>query len=130
MPSPKTVSSTSTSGRWPEHAALFLICWQLIERYKLENQRFAITRRAEQCVPENAVKPVQGEKVVIVVDGLDEVDLDAQRGDDSMSVRPGSAQGVYFLLTSRRYVEKLGGASSSIPVGKVKLEDFAESGGH
>jgi len=35
-------------------------------------------------VPE-AVKPGQfkGGKVVIVVDGLDEVDLDAQRGDDS-----------------------------------------------
>jgi len=58
------------------------ISGQLIERYKLEKPAVLPPRDAEQCVPENAVKQASSKgKRVIVVDGLDEVDLDAQRGD-------------------------------------------------
>jgi hypothetical protein len=121
-------------GEGQNTATLFLenLCWQLIERYNLEkpsslpqnatqNNAYLRTLLSEASRKEG--------KIVIVVDALDEVDLDAQSGYDSnaLFLPKDLPKGVYFLLTSRRDVEKLEGRLLFNTFWEsIKLEDFAE----
>jgi AAA domain len=116
-------------------ASLFLenICWQLIECYELQKPSALPSDATQQnAFLKKLLRDAsqKTDKIVIVVDALDEVDLGVQ-GDSSSNVLylpQNLPKGVYFFLTLRRDVEALKHRLVfDTPQESIKLEDFAES---
>ncbi|MDZ8260603.1 ATP-binding protein [Nostoc sp. ChiQUE01b] len=116
-------------------ASLFLenICWQLIECYELDKpsalppdatQQNAFLKKLLRDASQKT------DKLVIVVDALDEVDLGAQSDYSSnvLYLPQNLPKGVYFFLTLRRDVEALKHRLVFDTYQEsIKLEDFADS---
>ncbi len=91
-------------------AAQFLesVCKQLIDRFNLPYLSLSseVTQDGKflaQLLDEVSSKLREGEKLVIAIDALDEVDLSSQNnGTNILYLPPFLPQGVYFLLTRRR----------------------------
>jgi hypothetical protein len=91
-------------------AADFLesVCQQLINRYNLPYPSLPLNATQDGKFLEGLLNEVssrlgEGEKLVIAIDALDEVDLARQKdGSNILYLPPYLPQGVYFLLTRRR----------------------------
>jgi hypothetical protein len=83
-------------------------CRQLIERYNLPYPSLPAEATRDggflaQLLNEISPKLGEGEKLVLVIDALDEVDLASQDASANILYLPASLpKGVYFLLTRRR----------------------------
>lgn len=96
----------------PNRAEQFLesVCRQLIERYQLPYASLPSNAKQDgeflsQLLDEVA-KQRNGEKIIIAVDALDEVDINSYRDAANILYLPAHLpDGVYFILTRRRDVE-------------------------
>lgn len=82
------------------------VCTQLIARYKLPYPTLPkdSTRDGEflgQLLDEVSTQLGEGERLIIAIDALDEVDLTSQRDANILYLPPHLPNGVYFLLTLR-----------------------------
>lgn len=124
-------------GNGQNTAAEFIesICLQLIERYSLDNYSSLPPNATQNNVflqkllSEASQKIGCDEKIVIVVDALDEVDLTPQSSSSNVLYLPQALpKGVYFFLTQRRDVEALKPrVVFDANQESISLEDFAES---
>lgn len=116
-------------------ASLFLenVCKQLIDCYQLDNYyKFTSETTQQNALFKKLLREAaqKTDKIVIVVDALDEVDLDAQSDPSSnvLYLPQNLPKGVYFFLTLRRDVENLKHRLVfDTNQESIKLEDFAES---
>jgi hypothetical protein len=103
------------------------ICHQLIERYQLTYDSLPSNAKQDgeflgQLLDEIA-KQRNGEKVIIVVDALDEVDTNSYRDTANILYLPAYLpDGVYFILTRRRDVEVH--LTSFTPMQTLSLSDY------
>ncbi len=112
-------------------AAEFLesICWQLINKYDLAVESlpdratgsFVFVERLLQEI--SRTKLSDSEKLCIVVDGLDEVDLSQQRSGNVLYLPDSLEKHIYFVLTSRRKDELKGRLSFNQPAKKYDLAE-------
>jgi len=113
----------------PNRADQFLenVCHQLIERYQLTYDSLPSNAKQDgeffgQLLDEIA-KQRNGEKVIIAVDALDEVDTNSYRDAANILYLPSYLpDGVYFILTRRRDVEVP--LTSFTPMQTLSLLDY------
>ena len=104
---------------------LFLkkICQQLMNRYQLKD---AADTDLSTLLTKASEKITAGERLVIVVDALDEVDQESTR--NLLYLPTILPDGVYFLLTRRPYNqnEKRLNVSPSVPSQQLDLRDYPQ----
>ncbi|MEH2078773.1 MAG: NACHT domain protein [Nostoc sp.] len=102
-------------------AELFLdsIRKQLIKRYQLQNTEKA---NLADLLEQVSKKLPTGDRLVIVVDALDEVEQEA--GGNLLDLPPSLPERVYFLLTRRPYtIDKKRLSASDVPVEELDLRE-------
>ncbi|MEI6428625.1 MAG: ATP-binding protein [Pseudanabaena sp. ELA607] len=114
----------------PNRADQFLesVCRQLIERYQLPYAHLPPNTKQDgeflgQLLDE-VTQLRKGEKIIIAVDALDEVDTNSYRDASNILYLPAYLpDGVYFVLTCRRDVEVVP-LTSFVPMQSLSLLDY------
>ncbi|BAY25822.1 hypothetical protein NIES2100_56300 [Calothrix sp. NIES-2100] len=92
---------------------------QLIKNYQLQNVEKA---NLADLLEQVSKKLINGERLVIVVDALDEVEQEA--GGNLLDLPPSLPEGIYFLLTRRPYtIDKKRLSAPDVSVEELDLRD-------